>query len=117
MNENNTTLTVENLRKSGNRVKVHHYRRVATLVSPTKIIHTDVPQHICFNPLFGMKFKVSPKGGRTEIFVLTPNGAEVKGISHCSKSDPFNRKEGVRIALERVQEELLRQKESLKNVK
>jgi len=73
--------TVKELRQSGYKVRVHHFRK--------------------FNDLFALDFH-NPKGGSTEIEVTSPEGIYVKAEAKCSDQDNFCRKTGVAIALGRA---------------
>lgn len=69
-------ITVRFLRHSGYKVAVFHHR-------------------------LKRNSAISPKGGKTEIIIDTPNGMRLSGIAVCSKEDNYNKKLGVRIALGR----------------
>lgn len=45
---------------------------------------------------------VLPRGGSTKVELKTPEGRELTGYSSCSSKDPFNRKLGLKIALNRA---------------
>ena len=93
-NENSPTLTVENLRKQGYKVKINHYRYSQTSfkqrrAKPTLYLRkTNLPK---FNP--------HACGGKTTAEIVK-NGVVLKGTSICHKEDNFNRKEGVKYALQ-----------------
>lgn len=71
-------MTVEDLRKDGYKVKVHHHRK--------------------FN-LDG----INSRGGKTIVEVTTPDGATTfTGVARCSRKENFNKRLGVRIALGRA---------------
>lgn len=70
--------TVESLRKSGYKVRVHHFRR--TDKNKNKI----------------------PIGGKTIVEVTTPDGSTLVGKSRCNRKENYNKKLGVRIALGRA---------------
>lgn len=76
-NEKLKELTVEELRKNGYKVRVHHHRKVVTSA-------------------------VAARGGKTVVEVTTPDGVTFVGISRCSRKENFNKKMGVRIALGRA---------------
>ena len=44
----------------------------------------------------------APKGGRTDVEIISPNGAAFHGNAVCSESDSFNRRLGLQIALGRA---------------
>lgn len=76
--------TVETLRKKGYKVAVYHTRRYDyKLVQP-----------------------MLAKGGRTEVVVTSPEGRTATGKAKCSKEDSYDKKFGVRLALDRALENL-----------
>jgi hypothetical protein len=79
--------TVEQLRKSGYKVKVEHYR-------------TNKGQIVQYSKK--TKGKVDPKGGLTVVTVTTPSGRTLKSNATCHQNDVFSYKVGVKIALGRV---------------
>jgi hypothetical protein len=76
--------TVETLRKKGYKVAVYHTRRY---------------DHKLIQPMLA-------KGGRTEVVITTPKGDTVEGQARCSKCDAYDKKVGVRIALQRALDKL-----------
>jgi hypothetical protein len=90
---------IEQLRKAGNRVRVTHYREFYELnhlgrpVIKFKARH-EVPK--------GYMQRALPRGGVTEVEVITPNGKSVRGITICSNKDAFCKREGVNKAMEKV---------------
>jgi hypothetical protein len=70
--------TIEELRKSGYKVRVIH----------GKVDETDPHYHLSCN--------------KTRIEITTPDGKELIGEARCSKGDQYNRKIGNRIALGRA---------------
>ncbi len=83
--------TVASLRKKGWKVRVYHYREEKEILF--KVSHTAY---------YTKETILDPKGGRTEVSLITPDGRTSKGIAVCDKQDNYCRKEGVRIALERA---------------
>jgi uncharacterized protein (UPF0303 family) len=79
-------MTVEQLRKSGYKVRVIHTRRGKTMQ----------------NLNGGLVQTVSERGGKTVVQVRTPDGEELEGVAVCSAEDNFNRRLGVKIALGRA---------------
>lgn len=88
--------TVEQLRKSNHKIKVHHFRHV-------KQDDGSVIENVPFTDIQDFR-KVTGKGGKTEIYVTTPEGKNYKGESFCNPKDSFNYKLAVRIALGRLVE-------------
>jgi hypothetical protein len=70
-------MNVEQLRKSGYKVRVIHSRR-------------------------NVAGALSERGGQTIVQVRTPNGEELEGVAVCSTKDNFNRRMGLKIALGRA---------------
>lgn len=70
-------MTVEELRKSGYKVRVHHHRRSSV-------------------------DGVNSRGGKTVVEVTTPDGKTLYGYARCSRKENFNKRLGVRIALGRA---------------
>lgn len=90
--------TVEELRKSGYKVRVTHYRYVNStprLLLPNFAIKLNNAQDL-----------LNARGGRTVVEVTTPNRVTYTGVADCSEKEIFNNKEGVRVALERAYSEL-----------
>jgi len=69
---------LDKLRSEGYRVKIWHTRNL--------------------NP----DGSISPRGGSTDLKVISPEGVEYSGWSECSLEDNFNKRFGVRIALGRA---------------
>lgn len=78
--------TVHSLRKQGFKVRVYHWRYVNNILVSA-----------AFN-----KTILDPKGGKTQVTVTYPTGESYVGEATCSKTDCFNRKLGVKIALGRI---------------
>jgi hypothetical protein len=95
--------TVASLRKKGWKVRVYHYREEKSHFFPS----------MAYLNGFYKERIVDPKGGRTEVSLITPDGRTSRGIAVCDKQDNYCRKEGVRIALERALKNL--EKDALKD--
>jgi hypothetical protein len=76
-------LSVKNLRREGWKVRVLHCR--------------------LYNVVNG-EFFAAAKGGNTRIELTTPSGEDFYGDAVCHPLENYNKKEGVRIALERAYE-------------
>lgn len=74
--------TVKELRQSGYKIKVIHYR-----------LYVDK---------FDYNEGISAKGGRTELLLMSPEGIQIKAEAKCSPKDNYCRKTGVAIALGRA---------------
>lgn len=70
-------ICVEELRKSGYKVRVKHFRRE----------NSD---------------GIVSRGGKTVVEVTAPDGTTFVGMSRCSRKENFNKRLGVRIALGRA---------------
>jgi hypothetical protein len=79
-------MNVEQLRKSGYKVRVIHSRRGKTMQRMDG----------------GVVQTLSERGGQTIVQVRTPDGEELEGVAVCSTKDNFNRRLGVKIALGRA---------------
>ena len=85
--------TVKELRQSGYKVKVIHHR-----IKGFPMMYKDDEQ-----VFFG---ELNPKGGRTELLLMSPEGIQIKAEAKCSNRDNYCRKVGVAIALGRAIKEL-----------
>ena len=74
--------TVKSLRQKGYKVRVLHKRKYK-------------------NPLSD---NFEEKGGETILEIRTPEGTEISESARCHEKDNYNKKEGVRVALERALE-------------
>lgn len=93
-NQYNNRQVINNLRSLGYGVRVTHYRH---FIIDDKIM--SLPQY-CVSFLAN---RLLAKGGRTEVSVFDPkNKKYFKGWADCSLNDVFNKKEGLKIALDRV---------------
>lgn len=85
-------MNVQDLRNNGYKVKVLHNR----LYHGKYIWQTPAdPVDYC-GPI-----SADPKGGSTTIIIDSPSGEHFEGHSICSKSDNYDKRLGVRIALGR----------------
>jgi hypothetical protein len=83
---NTKTPKIEDLRKTGFKVRVLHQRNYVRR-HPNKM---------------DMSVTLSGKGGYTKIEITTPSNKIVVGEAHCNVLDNFNRKLGNKIALGRA---------------
>ena len=83
--------TVKSLRQSGYKVKIIHHR---------------VREKQIFSGKFDERMGDSAKGGRTELFLISPEGIQVKAEAKCSPKDNYCRRTGVAICLGRALKEL-----------
>ena len=89
--------TIKELRQSGYKCRIHHHRHV-------KQDDNSIIENVPLMDIQNMN-KVLAKGGKTELFVTTPDGKNYKSIAVCNSRDSFNYKLAVRIALGRLQEQ------------
>ena len=89
--------TVAQLRRSNYKVRIHHARHV-------KQDDGSIVENVPLMDIQNMN-KVLAKGGKTELFVTTPEGKNYKSVAICNSKDSFNYKLAVRIALGRLQEQ------------
>lgn len=99
--------TVESVREQGCKVRVFHRRRylvsnkpLGTILSPSDLdkIKTVLLPACCVDDVN----KALPTGGCTSVEVTMPNGDRHVAHAQCFDSDHYNRKRGVRIALNRA---------------
>lgn len=86
---------LETLVKSGNKVKVRHYRWVTVDCEGEYIEHVTDENRKTFR-------SISPNGGRTEVEITTPNGETVTGEAICDFSDTYDRNTGIYFAAQRA---------------
>lgn len=96
---------IEKLRKSGNRVRITHYREFYELDELRRPI---IVQKARFQvPKSFMQFAL-PKGGSTVIELVTPNNEVIEGVALCSEKEAFCKREGVRQALDNLLVKMLK---------
>lgn len=91
-------MTIEKLRKAGNKVRVNTFRY--SIKHGKKLIPI-----ISFRS-FGFQNWINPKGGLVEVAVTTKEGKHYRASAHCSESDVFCKKNGINLAIERVVKEM-----------
>lgn len=94
-------LTVHELRKAGNRVRVCHVRYievpgVAVAIPVPLYMKEMVPPNANGGPNF------APNGGATHIHITSPLGHEIGVSSVCHIDDSFDYKLGVKYALDQI---------------
>lgn len=87
--------TIEELRKSGHRVRV---QRVRPYFIERRLWQFDDSTA----RLNGVKSFVYHCGGTTTVHIRKPDGTEVRGTSECLINEPFVRKVGTEIAIARA---------------
>jgi hypothetical protein len=92
---------VHMLRQLGNKVRVIHYRISRKKSMRRRLL---IPSYNATNDEF------YPKGGLTVVSIMTPQGIEAEGHAHCDNVDPYNRKVGVKLAVERALEVIAKAK-------
>lgn len=101
------TYTVQNLRKAGHKIKIHHQRFIQIFIPP-KLIKQ-------LRPLFQIRADkqqnlLCANGGQTDIHILMKEGKEYSFTTTCSKKDAFNRKRALLIVLGRLEKKLMEDK-------
>lgn len=95
---------VQQLRNSGHKVEITHYRYHPKHFNPSP--NGEVPFLMPVQRLIELYTKldtVNPHGGQTIVFIThLESGKTYNGKAVCSLSDTFNRKLGVRIAINRA---------------
>lgn len=88
----NNNSKVQQYRRQGYKVQVHHYR------------YTPEGELISYSRK--SKGPIATHGGHTNVTLETPDGKQITSHSTCSKKDNFNYALGVKIALGRIENEL-----------
>ena len=84
----NNHYTVAGLRRTGYKVRVNHYRYYGNkLLQKFEVQYGSQP---------------NSRGGMTAIEITTPENWKLSGYAECSEKDAYNRKLGVKIALNRA---------------
>ena len=78
--------TVKELRQSGYKVRVLHHRNHKSHKTAN-------------NPNQFVQKHIHNLGGKTEVIIDSPTGEHYEGVAICSKTDNYNKKLGVKIAL------------------
>lgn len=92
-------MTVHELRKNGYKVRVIHIReKIYKLIK----VELEESYDFFYSPIY---LGQSSKGGKTVIHLRTPEGEEFVGVSYCHPEDNYNKKEGVKKALQRALEQ------------
>ena len=82
---------IANLRQNGYKIRVFHNRRYAS--QSGDIFYTGIPIP---------ETTLESKGGLTIVKVITPANETAMGYAKCSDKDPYNKKLGAKIALNRA---------------
>ncbi len=110
-----TLPTIHQLRLAGFKVKLDHYRRVQlpaigshpTLVfSSAGLIPANREWHSMRVTRLAKKAReflaIDPRGGRTELYIRTPDGKEGKAVALCNPADRFYRRRANAICIGRL---------------
>jgi hypothetical protein len=93
-------ITVHQLRKAGNRVRITHARRY---FDPNTNRWYMLSRFERINSAGVLpKVNPAPHGGKTTIELTTKDGKDIVAVADCSKKDAFNRKAGIELALNRL---------------
>ena len=100
--------TVQSLRKAGYLVSVTHYRRYKVFNPEAFRVDTiRLTRREAEELSEGYMIQLEAKGGETAVDITTPDkNKHVFGVSYCNKCDAYNKKDGIRRALERALEQL-----------
>ena len=101
--------TVHELRKRGYKVSVNHHRHFFKYDVFTGKKLTIEASWYARNDDFPDYF-LSPYGGRTVIAITDDKGAIFEGITYCSPSDKYVKKEGVKRAIAKAYAKLCKYK-------
>ncbi len=91
---NKPAATIESLRKHGFRVRTNVFRYSSK--HGKKLIPIS-----CFR-MMNYQHLILPKGGKVQVVIYGDDGKAHIGESLCSVNDMFNRREGLKIAIERA---------------
>jgi hypothetical protein len=89
-------MTVHELRKKGYKVRVIHVRE-----DVYKLLKEEVEESYSYRYFLTYLGK-SATGGKTVVEISTPDDQNVFGISYCHPKENYNKKEGVKYALEKA---------------
>jgi len=99
----------ENLRKSGYKVRVYHCREYECPVSTEHKLLASRKEYQSWiedvkraNLEVFLTHKLSSRGGFTIVEIRTPDGTELKGKYNTPKGKQFNRKLGLKVAINRA---------------
>jgi hypothetical protein len=90
--------TIKELRQSGWKVRVTHFRYFTEYTGDVDLVNVREMK----NEEGSYIFWPDSHGGKTIVELRSPVGIEFKGESVCSRSDGFNRKEGIARAIVRA---------------
>lgn len=109
----NSLPTIHGLRKSLNRVRISHFRRVVALPKslnesvnlPTGLLESiaKVERVTKIGKRNREYSYISPKGGSTIVEFTNASGKTFTATANCSNRDAFNRLRGINICLGRLQ--------------
>lgn len=100
---NKTNLTIHSLRKQGYKVRacIKRFSKTDYLTVSQKRLQKN-PNDFLFLQKDLVGALRAPKGGYYGVEITTPEGKELRGEAYCSPRDPFNRKLGMTISLNRA---------------
>lgn len=94
--------TIEDLRRSGHKVRVYH-ARVYTLRSElTDDVYHVVQSKREFNAIPDDEYHIQSHGGYTRIDITTMSGSEYTAKFNVPSNKQFNRKLGIRVCLGKI---------------
>lgn len=79
--------------KTMNELGVKNWAKIERLVCPTYLLRSAFSEN---------GYDISPRGGRTEVRVVAPDGLEFYGEANCSLADNYCRNKGITMALGRL---------------
>ncbi len=111
------TVSVEQLRASGNKVRVKHQRYFNDVTVKDDRVYSsgyvlgpitrgefeNLKAGVISGDVIDAKYEDSVRPtGETVVQITTKDGRELEGVAVCSIKDPYNRKKGLAIALGRA---------------
>ena len=90
---NPTNITIQSIRQAGNKIRVSHFRKISGYKELVPI--SEIRKN-------GWQNNIKSNGGKTTLALTTRDGKDFSATAKCSKSDNFNRKIAVAIAIGRL---------------
>lgn len=105
---------VDQLKSQGYKLTINHLRISTGDFAAAKVIHNLGVKNWAkierlVNPTYMLRsafsedgHDISPRGGKTEVIAVAPDGQEFYGEAHCSLADNYRRNDGITKALGRL---------------
>lgn len=98
-------VTIELLKAKNCKVRIKHLRRACLMNGEVDdCSRRDIEKFGMFDGPQGIfAASVLPRGGKTIVEITEPGGRTVRAIAKCHPNDNYCKKEGVKVALSKVQ--------------